>query len=211
MRPKSDKYVRLLRLSSQQPVTHRQLPPNCGMPLTFALQALLARHEAFVLDAEDERRRMSASIGKLEEEKKDLETANARTIQDNRALLDQLEEMNSSVASSDAQIQALTATLQSTRNEIERLTVLAARATDLESQMSTMESEQASFQEELSSKQEDHRSAVQRWRNAERTIGQLQEQVDRIEREAMNERQRHVEVVSKMWSICFSSWKSLTP
>lgn len=168
------------------------------MSLTFALQNLLARHEAFMLEAEDERLKMSACIGRLETDKKELEAANAKTIQENRDLLDQLEHMNNDVVNSDAHVKSLTATLQSTRNEVERLTVLAARTTDLESQMSTMESEQAAMQGELISREEDQRTAVQRWKHAERTIGQLREQVDRIEREAMDERQRHIEVVGRL-------------
>ena len=168
------------------------------MSLTFALQALLARYEAFVLEAEDERFKMSASIGRLETDKKELEAANAKTIKENRDLLDQLEDMNDTIANCDAHIQSLTATLQSTRNELERLTVLATRTSELESQLSVMESEQAILQEKLASKEEDRRTALQRWKNAERTIGHLREQVDRIEREAIDERQRHVEVVSRL-------------
>ena len=151
-----------------------------------------------MLEAEDERLKLSASISRLEADKKELEAANAITIQENRNLLDQLEDMNNSAADSDADIQSLTATLQSTRNEFDRLTVLAARAAELEAQLSATESEQASLQEELRSKEQDQRTAVQRWKNAERTIGQLQEQVDKMEREAIDERQRHAEVVCRL-------------
>lgn len=168
------------------------------MSLTFALQALLARHEQFMLEAEDERFKMSASVGRLEADKKELEIANAKTIQENRNLLDQLENMNNTAVISDAEIKSLTATLQSTRSELERLTILAARASELESQLLSMESEQVSLQEEVASREEDQRTAVQRWKDAERTIGQLQEQIDRIERETIDERQRHVEVVSRL-------------
>lgn len=164
----------------------------------FALQALLARHEAFMLEAEDERNKMSASVSKLENEKKELETANARTIKENRDLLDQLEEMNNNAADSDAQIKALNATLASTRCELERLAVLAARTTQLESQLSAIEAEQLGLREDVMLKEESQRTAVQRWKTAERTIGHLQEQVDRIEREARDERQRHAEVVGRL-------------
>ena len=164
----------------------------------FALQALLARHEAFMLEAEDERNKMAASIGKLETEKKELEAANAKTIQENRCLLDQLEEMNNSVADSDADIKSLTATLQSTRNELERLAVLAARTTELESQLAALESEQLLLHENIVVKEESQKTAIQRWKTAERTIAQLQEQVDRIEREAKDERERHAEVVGRL-------------
>lgn len=151
-----------------------------------------------MLEAEDERLTMSACISKLETDKRELEAANAKTIQENRDLLDQLEDIHNTVADSDAHIESLTVTLQSTRNELERLTVLAGRATEFESQLSAMESEQAVLQQDLAMRERDQRTAVQRWKHAERTIGQLQEQVDRIEREAMGERQRHIEVVGRL-------------
>ena len=151
-----------------------------------------------MLEAEDERLKLSASIRRLEAEKKELEAANATTVQENRDLLDQLRDMNNSAADSGAHITSLTAALQSTRNELDRLTVLATRAAELEAQLSVTESEQASLQEELTSKEQDRGTAVQRWKNAERTIGQLQEQVDKMEREAIDERQRHAEVVCRL-------------
>ena len=164
----------------------------------FALQALLARHEAFMLEAEIERNQMSASIGRLENEKKELESANSRMIKENRDLLDQLEDMNNDIADSDTHIKSLTATLESTRSELERLTVLAARTTRLESQLSAIEAEQLVLREDLVAKEDSQRTAVQRWKTAERTIGHLHEQVDRIEREAKDEYQRHAEVVGRL-------------
>ena len=164
----------------------------------FALQALLARHEAFMLEAEDERNKMSAIIRRLEIEKEELESANSSMIKDNRDLLDQLEHMNNSVAESDTHIKSLTATLASTRSELERLTVLAARTTHLESQLSAIEAEQLVLREDLVVKEDGQRTAVQRWKTAERTVGHLHEQIDRIEREATDERQRHAEVVARL-------------
>ena len=164
----------------------------------FALQALLARHEAFMLEAEDERNKLSASIRRLETEKEELESANSSIIKENRDLLDQLEDMNNSAADSDAHIKSLTATLASTRSELERLNVLAARATQLESQLSTIEAEQLVLREDLIVKEDGQRTAVQRWKMAERTVGHLHEQIDRIEREAKDERQRHAEVVGRL-------------
>ncbi len=167
------------------------------MPLTFALQALLSRHETYMAEAEAERRKMGASIDKLEGEKKELVAVNAKTIEENRYLLDQLEEMNYTVFNSDAHITSLNDTLQSTRKELERLTVLAAQTSHLEAQLATFEKEQAELQDQLGFKEEQERTAMQRWRGAERTIGTLQEQVDRIEREAREERDRHAEVVAR--------------
>lgn len=168
------------------------------MSLTFALQALLARHEQFLLEAEDERRRMAGSINKLEQEKEWLKASNTQTIEENRHLLDQLEEMNQTISNGDEQIKSLTATLQLSEQENARLASLAARAADLESQLSTFESEQHSLREQISIKKEDERTAIQRWRTAERTINDLQDHVDKIEKESISERARHGEVMARL-------------
>ncbi|KAF2112100.1 hypothetical protein BDV96DRAFT_581119 [Lophiotrema nucula] len=161
-------------------------------------QALLVRHEAYVADSERERRQMTATIESLEKEKLELEQKNAETIQANRDLLDQLEQLNDAVAASDAQVKALTDTLHSTEEELQRLASLAARTQSLERQLIDLEREQVQLQGSLENKTEDERSAVQRWKQAERTIGDLQDQLDRIEKEAREERERHVEIVARM-------------
>ena len=165
--------------------------------LTFPLQALLSRHEAYMAEAEEERRKMGASIEKLEKDKKEVEAANARTIEENRCLLDQLEEMNGTVSNADAQILSLSTTLESTRKELGRLTVLAAQTSQLEEQLAAMEREQDELHNQLTSTEDLERTAMQRWKGAERIIGTLKEQMDRIEREAMEERARHAEVVAR--------------
>ncbi|KAL8993178.1 MAG: hypothetical protein Q9188_007393 [Gyalolechia gomerana] len=167
------------------------------MSLTFALQSLLARHEAYVLEAEEERRRMAATIDKLECDKRDSEAANAKAIEDNRNLLDQLESLNNAVSDSEAHSLSLNATLQSTRQELDRLNALAARTSHLESQLSLMDAEQTTLHEKLASSEDGQRSAIQRWRDAERTIGLLQEQIDRIEVEAKDESVRHAEIMNR--------------
>lgn len=168
------------------------------MSLTFALQALLARHENYMVDAEAERIKMTANIGQLETAKKELEATNAKVIDENRNLLDQLQDLNYTVSEAETHIQSLNATLQSTRMELQRLTVLASRTAVLEEQLSAMEMEQGNLQDRLASTQEDARLAVQRWKRTERTIGDLQKLVDRVEREAREERERHVDVVGRM-------------
>lgn len=167
------------------------------MSLTFALQALLVRHETYIAEAEEERRQMAAAIDKLECEKKGLEVANAKIIEDNRELLDHLEELNKTVSSSDAYIHSLATTLKSSRHEIERLTALAARSAELEAQLLAMETGHSDLQDQLASTKDDQRSAIRRWKNAERMISSLQDQVDRIEKEANDERERHEEVVAR--------------
>jgi hypothetical protein len=181
-----------------------RLPHLCTMKdttapsLSFALQALLVRHEAYVADSERDRRQMVATIENLEKEKLELEAKNAQTIKANRELLDRLEHLNDAVVDSDAQIQALTDTLRSTEEELERLSSLAARTQLLEQQLIELEREQSQLQSSFDAKLVDERTAIQRWKTAERTIGDLQDQIDRIEKEAREERERHVEVVARM-------------
>ncbi len=170
---------------------------STDMSLTFPLQALLSRHEAYMAEAEAERRKMATSIDKLEKDKKEVEVANAQTIEENRYLLDQLEEINGTVANADAEISSLKITLESTRKELDRLTVLATKTSQLEAQLAAMEREQDELQQQLICTEDMERTAIQRWKGAERTIGNLQEQIDRIEREAKEERARHGEVVAR--------------
>ncbi|KAI8933638.1 hypothetical protein NX059_009362 [Plenodomus lindquistii] len=169
-----------------------------AMPLTFALQALLVRHEAYVADSERERKEMISTIETLEREKLELEAKNAETIKANRDLLDRLEHLNEAVTNSDAHIQALSDTLRSTEEEVDRLTALAARTNQLEHQLLDLELQQSQLQNNLDLKSIDERTAIQRWKTAERTIGDLQDQIDRIEKESREERKRHVEVIARM-------------
>jgi outer membrane murein-binding lipoprotein Lpp len=166
--------------------------------LTFALQALLARHEQYMHDAERDRLEMSAKIEQLETDKKALEDKNAKTIEENRGLLDQLEGLNETVTESETHVKSLEATLSSTRQELRRLEVLASRTHDLEVQLAALEQEQELLQRTITTTQEEERSAIQRWRKAERRLYDLQEQLERIEREAREERERHVEVLGRM-------------
>lgn len=171
----------------------------CGFPaLTFALQALLARHEAYMASAERDRFEMQSRIEKLETEKRTLEEENARTIQENRALLDQLESFNNSVIDSETQIRTLEATLQSSELAIRKLQGAEARATAMEDQIADLEAEQAALRNTLVTTEGEAKSAMQRWRRAEKGISDLQEKLERIEREAYEERERHAQVLARM-------------
>jgi hypothetical protein len=166
--------------------------------LTFSLQALLIRHEAYMVDAERDRLEMSGRVDKLENDKKELEAQNAKTVEENRDLLHQLEGLNITVSESEAHIKALEATLQSTHYELRRLEALAARTQDLETQLSALEQEQDILQNIIVKTEEEERSAIQRWKKAERRLTDLQDQLERIEREAREEKERHVEVLGRM-------------
>lgn len=172
---------------------HSRLPA-----LTFALQALLARHEALMASAENERYEMQSRIDQLEMDKKSLEAANARTIQENRALLDKLEELNDCVVDSETQIKALEANLRSTQRCVREMESAEVRAAELESQVHLLETEQAELQHTLVTTQTEARSAMTRWRKAEKGITDLQEKLEIIEKEAREERDRHTEMVSRM-------------
>lgn len=167
-------------------------------PLTFALQALLQRHEAYVSSAEDDRVRFETSIARLEREKAQVVAENARIVEENRELLDQLEGMNRSVSEADSTVRGLTESLDATEMELRRVTVSAARVASLEEQLGVMESEQSRVQETLAVVEEDKRSAVQGWRKAESLLRDVQDQVDRVEREAREERERHAEMIQRM-------------
>ncbi|KAL1963212.1 hypothetical protein VTN77DRAFT_8537 [Rasamsonia byssochlamydoides] len=161
-------------------------------------QALLHRHETFVAEAEKDRKRLLATMEKLEQEKREMQATNARIVEENRSLLEQLEGLNKAVESSDAQIKNLTERLEKTHLEMRELAMAAARASELESQLSAMEAEQLELRHQLILKQEDEKSAVQRWKKAECALRDLQDQLERLEQEAREEREQHAELIQRM-------------
>lgn len=166
--------------------------------LTFALQALLHRHESYVAEAQEDRSRLLAAMEKLEQDKREMQATNARLVEENRNLQEQLEALNKEVASSDTQIKSLTHKLEQTHEEMRELAVAASRASELEAQLSAMEAEQLKLQQELILTQEDEKSAVQRWKKAESALRDLQDQLDRLEQEARQEREQHAEMIKRM-------------
>lgn len=172
--------------------------PAVDMSLTFALQALLHRHETFVAEAQEDRKRLLAAMEKLEQDKREMQATNARIVEENRSLQEQLDGLNKEVASSDAQIKSLTQKLEQTHQEMRELAVAASRASELEAQLSAMEAEQLKLQQELILTQEDEKSAVQRWKKAESALRDLQDQLDRLELEARQEREQHAEMIKRM-------------
>ncbi|KAI1149164.1 hypothetical protein F4825DRAFT_66194 [Nemania diffusa] len=161
-------------------------------------QALLARHESYMADAERDRSELTARIEQLENNNKELEAANVKMIEENRDLIDQLETLNTSVTDSEAHIKSLEATLLSSQQTIRRLESETARAEALERQIASLEEEQAELQGTLLLSRQDARSAVSRWKRAERGINDLQDQLERIEKEAKEEREHHVEMMARI-------------
>ncbi|KZF24251.1 hypothetical protein L228DRAFT_92491 [Xylona heveae TC161] len=168
------------------------------MSLTWSLQALLVRHEAYMADAVADRLNLTAQIERLEGEKKELEASNARIIEENKGLTEQLEGLNAAVIESDAQIKTLTESLEESQQKLQKLSRLAARAERLEIQVTTFDQGQAEMQQRLALAEEDGRTAVQRWKQAERTLLSLHDQIERIETEAREERERHEEIIERM-------------
>ncbi|KAF9886409.1 hypothetical protein FE257_011441 [Aspergillus nanangensis] len=161
-------------------------------------QALLHRHESYMAEAEEDRHHLFVSIESLEREKRQVQEENARIIEENRGLLVQLEELNRAVADSDSRAKSLAAHLESTEVELRKVTASAARAADLEAQLASMEAEQSKLQDNLLFAQEGSKSAVQRWKQAETTLRNLHDQVDQIEKEAREERERHTDLIQRM-------------
>ncbi|KAL1888064.1 hypothetical protein Sste5346_009801 [Sporothrix stenoceras] len=149
-------------------------------------------------DAERDRAELIKRIGQLEMDKKELEAENAKKIKENRALLDQLETLNTTVSDSDTHIKMLEASLQSSQQIIRRLEGAAERAEDMERHLAALEAEQATLQNNLVTSESEARSAVQRWKRAERGIADLQYQLDMMEKESREEQARHKEIMGRM-------------
>lgn len=194
----------LSTLSIASPAMMEDIQPSHVLPevsepaLTFALQALLARHEAYMASAERDRVELNSRIEQLELDKAALQESNNRTVEENRALLDRLELLNGTVTESELKIRRLEAALQATQLTIKKLESAAARAADLERHIATLEGDQEKMQHELVQSEEEARSALYRWRMAERGIKYMQDQLERMEKEAKEERERHVEVIGRM-------------
>src|SRR3569833_2052433 len=148
--------------------------------------------------AERDRVELTSRIQQLEMDRRDLETSTGRKEEENGILLDQLELLNTTVADSETRIKTLEAALQSSQQAIRRLEAAAARAADLERHLVALETEQASLQANLLTSETAARSAIHRWRKAEREVSELQAQLERIEHEAKEERQRHLEAIGRM-------------
>jgi hypothetical protein len=179
-----------------QPQPNKPPPPSPG--LTFALQALLSRHESYIASSEAERAALTSQISRLESDKSSLERKNADIVRENHELLDHLEGLNNTIADSDAHITSLTATLAEAQLEVKRLMALAARTEELERQLEEMEIGRVGLEREVKQREEAERSAVWRWKEAEARVRSMNEQVEKIEMEARLERERHVELVGRM-------------
>lgn len=168
------------------------------MSLTWSLQALLIRHEAYVADAEACKSKMADEIESLSKDKKDLEAKNTAINNENRRLQDELQSFNSTVDESDVQVRALTDTLHSTQAELQKLNVLASRTESLERELEQFEQDQVSLQASFAIKTEETKAATLRWQRSEKTISALEDQIGALEREAQDDKDRHLDVVGRL-------------
>lgn len=149
-------------------------------------------------DAERDRLDLTFRIERLEMDKQELEASNAAKIEENRNLLDQLENLNNNVIESDTKIRSLEASLLSSMQTVRRLESSAARAADAERHLLMLEEEQEKLHRELRVTREDARTHSQRFKEAQRGIVDMQDQLERMETEARQERERHDEVMRRM-------------
>lgn len=179
-------------------IGHMRKPSDSHSSLTFALQALLSRHESYLAESEAERTRLTTTVETLEAEKISLQDANQDLVKQNRDLLDKLEALNTSLSDSDTHVKNLEALLVSAEVETRRLNGLAGRAVDLEQQLRQLERDNVRAKEEAALSREEERSALGRWREAEIKVREMGREVERIEAEATREREAHMEVVKRM-------------
>ncbi|KAK4096344.1 hypothetical protein N658DRAFT_511289 [Parathielavia hyrcaniae] len=161
-------------------------------------QTLLARHEAYMASAERDRLELTARIEQLERENTALETRNKAITDENHGLRDELEQLNDTVNDAETKIGSLEATLLDSQREVRRLEIAADRAASLERQIAILEEEQVVLRTTVSRTEEEARTTMYRWRQAEKGLNDLQEQLERMENETREERERHVEVIGRM-------------
>jgi hypothetical protein len=166
--------------------------------LTFALQALLSRHESFVADSQQEHARLEAKVAQLEAERTSLQTANERVVAENRELLSKLETLNDSYKASDNTVKTLEGLLRDTEIEIRRLNALARRAEELDSRVLDLDREKVELLNKINDGESESRSTLARWRESERKVRQLELDVQKIEWEAKVERDKHEEIVARL-------------
>ncbi|KEF57092.1 uncharacterized protein A1O9_07282 [Exophiala aquamarina CBS 119918] len=169
-----------------------------GGGLTFALQALLTRHESYVGDSQREHERLTQYIDDLEQERTILQTKNEKIVEENRELLIQLENANSSIKESDEHVRGLELLLRDCEIEVQRLNFLTRRTEELELQMLDMERDRMALSRKVDDSNEETKSTIMRWKESELKVRQLENEVQKIEWEAKQDKERHEEVIARL-------------
>ncbi|KAJ4294674.1 hypothetical protein N0V88_004904 [Collariella sp. IMI 366227] len=176
----------------------RPIPDEFLPSLTFTLQALLARHEAYMESAERDRRDLTAHIEKLERDNAELESQNTSATSENHVLQQDLDQLNDTIKDAEAKIERLEAMLLNSQREVRRLEKAEARADILERDVARLEEEQDRLRTTIAQTEEEARTVMGRWRTAQKELVDLQAQIEDMEKEAKEERERHVETVARM-------------
>ena len=166
--------------------------------LTFALQALLSRHETYVAESQQEHARMNANVARLENERTSLQRSNEKIVAENKELLSKLDTLNSTYLQSDDTVKGLEALLRDTEIEVRRLNGLARRAEELEAQVQDLDQERSHLKRRLDDGEQESRSTLSRWRESEKKVKQLEHEVEKIEWEAKRQRDQHDDVVARL-------------
>ncbi|EXJ62009.1 hypothetical protein A1O7_02441 [Cladophialophora yegresii CBS 114405] len=166
--------------------------------LTFALQALLTRHESYVSESQQEHQRLTAYINDLERERTHLQTANEKIVEENRQLLNQLEVANTSLQDSDSHVRSLEALLRDCEVEYKRLNGLNRRTEELELQILELENERITLSRQSEDTKEESKSTIRRWKESETKVRQLESELQRIEWEAKKDKERYEEVIARL-------------
>lgn len=166
--------------------------------LTFALQALLTRHESYVTESQLEHERLTAYIDELERERTCLQTTNEKIVVENRELRTQLDVANTSLKDSDNHVKSLEALLRDSESEIRRLNGLTRRAEELELKLLDMERDHVTLLQKADDSREEVRNTIRRWKETELKVKQLESDMQRIEWEAKQEKERHEEIVARL-------------
>lgn len=165
----------------------------------FAItQALLEKHEKSMAAAEREKMELTQKIEYLQDRSRELEMDNERRAEENRRLLNDLEDMGGNMSSSEARVRELQEDLELAQVELARKSAQAARAERLEAQLAMLEEEQESLRNLITTTKEEERAADARWRKSERTLLELTEQLDRIEREHRMEKARAQNLIERL-------------
>ncbi|KAK3899271.1 hypothetical protein C8A05DRAFT_37124 [Staphylotrichum tortipilum] len=161
-------------------------------------QTLLARHEAYMASAERDRLELTTRIEQLERDNANLEARGKFATDENHGMQQELDQLNEGIKAAETKIGVLEAALLDSQREVRRLENAAERAASLERQVSVLEEEQLVLRTTITRTQEEARTTTYRWKQAERGLSTLQEQLERMEKESKEERERHVEVMGRL-------------
>jgi hypothetical protein len=148
--------------------------------------------------AERDRLELTARIEQLERDNTELEAQNRSVADENHTLRDELERVNDTVKDAETNIGLLEASLLDSQREVRRLENATDRAANLERQIALLEEEQVVLRTTIARTEEEARTTMYRWRQAEKGLSDLQEQLERMEKESREERERHAEVIGRM-------------